>query len=66
MSLMLSQMSNNAAIELEPHERSHPHQGLRSLLPFFIILEGGLLTTEAKTYTCASVLGTIKVLQTLL
>jgi len=63
---MLSQMSNNAAIELQPHERSHPHQGLRSLIPFCIILESSLLTAEAKTYTCASVLGAIKVLQTLL
>ena len=51
------------------HMKDHmirPHQGLRSLLPFCIILEGGLLTTEAKTYTCASVLGAIKVLQALL
>ena len=48
---MLSQMSNNAPFELEPHERLHPHQGLRSLLPFCIILEEGLLTAEAETYT---------------
>ena len=48
---------------LEQHERSHPHQGLRSLLPFCIILKGGLLTAEAKTYACVSVLGAIKFLQ---